>query len=57
LGGVFFNFEVEKALQEVLDIQEGKGTWEDWESRWPEKVKEDAGKEMQIFDLLGWLQK
>jgi hypothetical protein len=57
LGGVFFNFEVEKALQEVLDIQEGKGTWEDWESRWPEKVKEDAGKEMQIFNLLGWLQK
>ncbi|SEN35045.1 hypothetical protein [Lihuaxuella thermophila] len=57
MGRIFRNFEVEKALQEVLDIQEGKGTWEDWENRWSKEVKEQASKEMKIFDLLGWLKK
>jgi hypothetical protein len=55
--GVFQNFQVEKALQEVLEIQKGKGTWEDWENRWPNEVKEMANKEMKIFDLLGWIKR
>ncbi|WP_124727117.1 hypothetical protein [Staphylospora marina] len=55
--GVFQNFQVEKALREVLEIRKGKGTWEDWEKRWPNEVKEKANKEMKIFDLLGWIKR
>lgn len=51
------NYEVEKALKEVLEIQEGKGSWDDWESRWSSDVKKKASKEMKIFNLLGWLKK
>ncbi|MBA4495766.1 hypothetical protein ACFO25_11720 [Paenactinomyces guangxiensis] len=57
MGRIFRNYEVEKALQEVLDIQKGKGTWEDWENRWSQEVKEKASKEMKIFDLLGWIKR
>lgn len=57
MGKIFWNYEVEKALQEVLDIQKGKGTWEDWEERWSSEVKEKAEKEMKIFDMLGWMKR
>jgi hypothetical protein len=51
------NFQVEKALKEVLEIQQGKGSWEEWEGRWPQEVKEKAEEEMKIFALLGWLKR
>jgi hypothetical protein len=51
------NFQVEKALKEVLEIQKGNGSWDDWERRWPKDVKEKAEKEMNIFRLLGWLKR
>ena len=57
VGKVFKNYEVEKALKEVLEIQQGKGSWDDWESRWSSDVKKKASKEMKIFNLLGWLKK
>ncbi|MBA4541362.1 MULTISPECIES: hypothetical protein [Thermoactinomyces] len=57
MGRLIKNFQLEKALQEVLEIQEGKGDWEEWEKRWSDEVREKAEKEMKIFALLGWLKR
>lgn len=53
MGRVFWNFQLEKALQEVIDISKGKGSWEDWERRWPKEVKEKAEREIQVFQMIG----
>lgn len=57
MGRLIKNFQLEKALQEVLEIQKGKGDWEEWEKRWSDEVREKAEKEMKIFALLGWLKR
>jgi hypothetical protein len=57
MGRLIKNFQLEKALQEVLEIQEGKWDWEEWEKRWSDEVREKAEKEMKIFALLGWLKR
>ncbi|MGA9173069.1 MAG: hypothetical protein WBZ33_03695 [Thermoactinomyces sp.] len=57
MGRLIKNFQLEKALQEVLEIQEGKGDWEEWKNRWSDEVREKAEKEMKILALLGWLKR
>ena len=54
MGRIYWNFVLEKAIQEALEIQSGQGTWEEWESRWPKEVREQAKRELKIFDMLGW---
>lgn len=56
MGQIFWNFQLEKALREVLELAKGKGSWEDWERRWPDEVKKKAKREMQVFQWLGLLE-
>lgn len=57
MGKIFRDFAREKAIQEALKIGNGQGTWEEWENRWPEEVREKAEKELKIFTLLGWMKR
>lgn len=55
--GIFSDFEAEKALKEVIDMRDGKGSWEEWENRWPASVKEKVENDIKIVELLGWVKR